>query len=205
MYEYGELNRVDVPMLEAALDMAADRFGSTIRVVEIGVGNGKTARKMAAYLAERQVTLHYWGVDTDQKCGVPFPGARLTRGDSFEASPFVWSEFHVLILDGCGCPMHTVTDVTMFGAKLVPHGLMLVHDTGYDIPDFFRGQRHGPTDLAESFCVPRLGLSKLGLWPKCRHPDWKLIVELSKRHCDWGGYTIYERTHAVLEAQEDRR
>lgn len=205
MPEYGELTRTDVPMLEAALDMTVDRFGPTIRVIEIGVGSGKTARGMLAYLTSRKATLNYWGVDMSAKCEVPFPGARIARCDSFEAAPFVWSECHLLILDGCGCPVHTIIDATMFGAKLPPHGLMLVHDTGYDTPDFFQGQRHGPADIAESFCVPRLGLTKLGMWPKCRNPDWKLIVELSEKDRGWGGYTIYERTHAILEAQEDRR
>lgn len=195
MPTYGLMTKDDILRLETSLTEVSERFKDQplLKVLEIGVHQGNTARGIHEFLRERNVAHEYWCQDSGKECpGLPFPEAKMAWGDSSYAHLNVPGGFHWVLIDGCHCLNHVIIDFVIYGEKVVPGGLVLLHDTAPSIAPFTHFQ-HGPQDRPESYVVVRQGLAMMGLLPKSKHADWELVGDYHDPLHNWGGLCVYRK------------
>lgn len=139
---YGAINSADIKVLEGVL---AHYHGRNLRLLEIGLHTGQTARGIRDYCAEHAIALEYWGLDNGvQNDGQPpFEGAKMVVGDSAESAHLLPDAFDVVLVDGCHCFNHAILDTVLYGEKVVPGGFILHHDIAPHIQQTMRDP-HGP-------------------------------------------------------------
>lgn len=175
---YGAILAEDVEVLEACLSIVAPLHAPgderTLRVLEIGMHDGATARGIESFLADRSWRLAYVGIDVDdgttRSRHVP-AGGREIVGDSAEVFHLVDGEFDLVWVDGCHCVNHVVLDTIHYSPRVRLGGFMLFHDAnpagqGCD------HQPHGPS-------IPEFGLAidaghRAVRWP---FEGWELFME----------------------------
>ncbi len=132
---YGAMTQTDAAVLEAVLEVSADRHRRKLSFLEIGVFAGGTARGVLEWCNARGFELHYVGVEAGAICvpAVPFEGARLVVGDSIEVWKDIDDLFDVAFIDGNHGGNHVILDTLHYGAKVKVGGMLLFHDTAPEI------------------------------------------------------------------------
>lgn len=195
----------DQPAMMADFDLAEVRNslltvagsfpGQTLKLLEVGTGDGTAARFARDTLNGAGAAFSYWGVGLGREvCRVPFDGATMFWGDSCQAAPHVPDDLHWLLVNGCHCLRHAVLDMTILGPRLRRGGLLLMHETSPNIPVFHYYQGHGPQDRRESHVAVRQALTLMGLLPPGRRQDWTLLADVYHDRAPFGGFVTYERT-----------
>jgi hypothetical protein len=111
---YGLVSFEEAAALERSLARVVERFkGETLRILEIGVHDGRTSRGIKDYLNSLNVTnVENWAIDiglwAKEK---PYPEMRMIWGDSAETFHLVPLNLHWVFVDGCHCINHTMADV----------------------------------------------------------------------------------------------
>lgn len=196
---YGIMTDTDKINFEEALRMAIWAFPKEkLKILEIGVCHGDTARGIKQYYAYYHTPIEYWGVDNnkDLKVEPPFPGANLVIGPSEDVHHKVPNGFHLIFIDGCHCSNHVMLDFLNYGRKTTLNGLVVFHDVSPAAQNKYDYQGHGDKVNHETGTSTRTALYKLGLQtsktPQFR-ADWNLIFERWDDHSDWGGIGVYQR------------
>lgn len=194
---YGLISFAEAASLERSLLRVAARFpGDTLKILEIGVEQGRTSRGVRDWLKQNNITNYeHWCVDVGRASQEkPYPETRMVWGDSMEVFHLVPHALHWIFIDGCHCFNHVMADVTHYGSRLIPGGEMSVHATFDEVPIFREYQGHGPRDRAEFHILGgRMALRSLGLLPVVR-ADYKLIEEIKYPAFDGSvGSIVYEK------------
>ena len=127
---YLGITALDSKIIEEYLLKTYTHFQTKLRLIEIGVCAGSTAKGMRNFLDKNQIPFEYYGVDSgrDGKIQVPFEGANLVLGDSIKVYYKVPGKFHFVFVDGCHCINHTMLDFIHYGEKMEIGGYILLHD-----------------------------------------------------------------------------
>lgn len=186
--EYGLLTAADATLIGDSLAALAGRFpGQSLEMVEIGIREGTTSRAIARHMTG--TSFRYWAVDSarDMPVAPPFSGAQLVLGDSTEVYHRVPEHLHFVLIDGCHCINHVALDFLHYGARVVPGGIVVFHDTGQRMQgrDY---QQHGPRDRAEFAVGVRAAIRLLGVEKNAR---WLKVAESDAE--DWGGAMVFMR------------
>jgi hypothetical protein len=181
---YGAITQVDADVLESILALYKNR---RLKFLEIGVWNGQTSRGIKDYCQRNNIALDYWGIDPN--ASADFAG-KLITGVSEEVWGQTPSDFDVVFVDGCHCIAHVILDAIIYGAKIVPLGFMLFHDTAPKIQHvqtnhWVHGRGYKPihlTAVRDAF--------KLLRWPS---PEWELWAEDYDPTSDIGGMMVFRK------------
>lgn len=135
--KYGAILAEDVAVLEACLLAVQDLPGGnpiarTIRVLEIGMHDGGTARGIEQFVNKTMgCALQYVGIDPDDGTSrpryVPENGIVII-GDSAEVFNRVPFGFDLVWVDGCHCMNQVMLDTIHYSPCVRPGGFMLFHD-----------------------------------------------------------------------------
>lgn len=192
----GFMHHHDLEAYEWALGDVAARFGPALKVLEIGTWSGHTSRSANAVLLDAGAEgYEHWCIDKAiEPRGVwepPFPGARCVWRDSAEAADEVPDGLGLVLVDGCHCLSHVLSDFALYSAKLSVGGLMLFHDVN---PQSQGGQYqyHGDPANPDSYVSVRRGLEMLGLLPVMR-PGWALAYEGGDGGTWWGQFIVMRK------------
>ena len=171
--EWGLLHPHEARFLADSLDLAAAEFGPPLRVVEIGVFEGKTSRGMYHHLGGH---IDYTGIDNnaDLQVSPPFPGAKIITGDSAELYPFAPRGIHFLLIDGCHCVNHWMLDFLHYGDLVATNGYVWCHDTDPAMQGLDR-QKHGP-EHPDYYCAVREGMRLIAPVIATR---WELFTDMA--------------------------
>lgn len=173
---YGAILQEDVEILEECLFTAlaeslADR---PLRVLEIGMHDGGTARGIEAFVKSSDATLDYYGIDPD--LGKTRPryvpaGGKVIIGDSAEVFNQVPDEIDLVWVDGCHCMNHVILDTIHYEKKVRDGGFMCFHDVN-PVGQGQEHQYHGPV-------IPEFGLATDMAHKAIRFPwaPWLLFKE----------------------------
>lgn len=199
--EYGLVTELDAELIGTLLDETARSFApEPITILEIGVREGQTGRGMARLLADRGSAYRYIGIDNNRDLGTkpPFPGAELVIGDSAEVFEKIPNALHFVLLDGCHCVNHVVLDFLHYGSKVVPGGVIVLHDADPAMQgkDY---QGHGPQTPDFHVATTR-GLELLALMHR---PEWAPAGESMQG--EWGGAVAFRRTVRTIKAPTRRQ
>lgn len=190
---YGAIVREDVDVLEACLGQIIDgnKNGEPVRVLEIGMHDGGTARGIERYVKAAALTLLYVGIDPDdgktRPRHVPELGC-VVVGDSAEVFERIGGEFDLVWVDGCHCRSHVVLDTVNYAPMVRPGGFICFHDANP------RGQGkchqyHGPVTPAFGLAI-HSGLAAIRFpWP-----GWELFLERSPEDREDCGTIAFRRS-----------
>lgn len=188
---YGAILQEDVEGLEMALSeliFPKTLCGDTIRVCEIGMHDGNTARGIQNFIQGAGRKLTYWGIDPDPGTSRPryIPeGATVIVGDSAEVFNQVPDGMDLIWVDGCHCFNHVVIETLHYSRKVRPGGFLCFHDTnpsgqgkGY--------QYHGPN-------IPEFGIDVNHALEAIKFPwsPWTLVYDKSPTDVPDCGTRIY--------------
>lgn len=136
--KYGAILQEDVDVLEACLNILTDprdreagHRGRPVRVLEIGMHDGGTARGIENFVKSWALALEYVGIDPDDGTSrpryVPENGIVII-GDSADVFNRVPFGFDLVWVDGCHCMNHVMLDTIHYAPCVRPGGFMLFHD-----------------------------------------------------------------------------
>lgn len=194
---YGLISFEEAYAIEQSLLRVASRFQrEPLRILEIGVHDGRTSRGIRDFLHSNNITnFEHWAVDNGRWAKTkPYEEVRMVWGDSSETGHLVPAQLHWVFVDGCHCVNHALIDISRYGSRLIPGGELAAHDTYADVPPFTDYQDHGPRDRPE-FHVPgvRLALKEFGLMPLIRQ-DYKFVEEVKyEAYAQKKGISIFEK------------
>lgn len=146
-----------------------------LKLLEVGVFGGATARGIKDFCDQNGIALDYWGVDNGAHPGfngsfqpnIPFPGAKFIKGDSVEVTHQLPNDFNVIFLDGCHCFNHVILETIHYSKKVVSGGFLIHHDTSPFAQHKYRDP-HGPDTLlfynSVELALEELAWSWLGWW-----------------------------------------
>lgn len=153
---YGAILEEDVEILEECLMVALMETGAerSLRVLEIGMHDGGTARGIEKYVNGLDAKLAYWGIDPDK--GLTRPryapkDATVIIGDSAEVFNQVPDDLDLVWVDGCHCLNHVVLDTIHYAKKVRTGGFICFHDVN-PVGQGQEHQYHGPV-------IPEFGLA----------------------------------------------
>jgi predicted O-methyltransferase YrrM len=133
---FGLMTALDATKLTSCLTLLAGARGPLpVRVLEIGVREGATARGMKAVLDTMESSIQYVGIDNAKDLGrldPPFEGATMILGDSNAPMTFNAARLHgdydLVLVDGCHCKAHAYMDAELYREVVAPGGYLLFHD-----------------------------------------------------------------------------
>lgn len=172
---YGLLQNQDVDVLEGSLFCLKVR--GTVRILEIGTYDGRTANGMKAFLRACGADIEYWGIDPWLlgKETIPFDGAHIITGRSEQSFHLVPDDFDLILVDGNHVRNAVILDVFNYSSKVVAGGFMVFHDTGKDIQGKdFSGYCVPDCPNIPEFCTSVLAAFDLIGWP---WEPWTLFAE----------------------------
>lgn len=186
---YGAITPTDAEVMDAALDQW--QVG-VVRVLEIGVWKGDTARGIRDRCKRNGATVDYYGIDAAPLAepNPPFPGCHYIIGLSDQVAEQIPSGLHFVFVDGCHCRDHVVKDALIYGSKLACGGLMAFHDTAPQIQGIQLNRWvHGNEDRPEWRTNVLKAIQVLG-WPDER---WRLWRQAFDPKSDIGGIMVFKR------------
>ena len=153
---YGAILNEDIAILEECLftALAESMADRPLKVLEIGMHDGGTARGIENYVLRSDAKLAYWGIDVDPGTTRPryIPkDATVIIGDSVEVFNQVPDDLDLVWVDGCHCFNHVVLETLHYSLKVRQGGFMCFHD----VNPKGQGQEHqyhGPV-------IPEFGLA----------------------------------------------
>lgn len=149
---YGMMTRTDYQTMDRLLGMVCGRVeGPIVRVLEIGVNRGDMARGIKARIEECGKMIEYVGIDPSTEYGLPFDTAIMIYDNSTNAHTTDIGQFDFILVDGCHCKAHVITDFFLFKDRLAKPGVMAFHDTSPEIHPVQDYQGHGPR--VHEFCI----------------------------------------------------
>lgn len=181
---YGAIVQEDVQVLEQCLAELCGAFGGNvvatnnplhpIRICEIGMHDGGTARGIEAFLLKFGRRLEYYGIDPDDGSTRPRyvpEGGKVVIGDSAEVFNQIPDGLDLVWVDGCHCRGHIILDTVNYGERVRPGGFMLFHDVN-PAGQGQEHQYHGPE-------IPEFGLAIDMAHKAIRFPwhPWVLFAE----------------------------
>jgi hypothetical protein len=186
--DFGALTVEDGEVLKATLLQVAPL--KQVKLLEIGMHSGATAKGIKAFLESNGCGLEYWSIDPGYLCVVsdPFPGARVTKGLSDEVYESIPNDFDVIFVDGCHCRNHVILDTIHYSPKVKPGGFLMFHDCSPSAQGKDQ-QYHGPK--TNEFCIDVLrGLQRINFpWPQ-----WTLFMEKYNPNLPFGGVRSYRKS-----------
>ena len=198
--KYGAILAEDVEVLEACLAVIdrenfEEKMGPMsrpVRVLEIGMHDGGTARGIEKWLADVALRLDYTGIDPDDGTTRPRyvpEGGRVIVGDSAEVFGRVTGTFDLVWVDGCHCFNHVVLDTLHYSHMVRPGGFICFHDVNPRGQGCADKQPHGP-DTPEFHLAVVDGLSAIAFpWA-----GWSLFMEKCPDDVLNCGTRAYRRT-----------
>lgn len=182
---YGAITKADAILLEDTMTFFK---GRTMRLLEIGVHSGSTARGIRDFCAANEIALEYWGIDNGvlhRNIEPPFDGAKLVVGDSAEVFYLVPDILDVVIIDGAHSRNHVILDTYNYSTKVAIGGFVLFHDTAPEIQHTMR-EAYGP-DIPQFYNCVNEALVLMG-WPWC---GWSLYQYSCEHGQKFGGFRSY--------------
>lgn len=168
---YGAITTVDAKVMDDILDTWQNE---PIRVLEIGVWNGQTARGIKERCNKNGCVVDYWGIDAK-----PFDGPippwidHYILSSSEDAVDLVQVNFHFIFVDGCHCFNHVVLDAVNYGPKVIHGGIIAFHDTAPQVQGVQRNEWvHGSEDKVRYRTHVVKALKSIG-WPNA---EWQLLL-----------------------------
>ena len=161
--------------MEACLNEIVLEHISPVRVLEIGMHDGNTARGIEKFFVDRGIAMEYMGIDPDDGSTrprhVPKDG-KVIVGDSAEVFEGIPSGFDLVWVDGCHCFNHVVLDTLHYARKVRPGGFICFHDINPAGQNEIEHQYHGPQ-------TPAFGLAVNSALEAIRFPwaPWTLFGE----------------------------
>ena len=191
----GFMHHHDLETYERSLRNVAAQFGSSLRVAEIGTWSGHTSRSANAVLLDAGAGgYEHWCIDKAvAENGVwepPFPGARCIWKDSVDAAPDVPDGLGLLLIDGCHCYQHVMSDWKLYTPKVLQGGLVLLHDFN-EQSQGVSYQYHGPKDSPDSYISVRRALHDLGVTRG--HPGWDVAAIGGDGSTWWGQFIVMRK------------
>lgn len=160
---YGAIVQEDVDVLEACmyelvLGKTHHLFQGQLRVIEIGMHDGGTAKGIEAYCqsitnTHHNVYLEYYGIDPDDGTTRPrhIPkNGKVICGQSSEVFDQVPPEVDLVWVDGCHCRNCVILDIVNYAPKVKVGGFLCFHDAN-PVGQGQEHQYHGPE-------IPEFGL-----------------------------------------------
>lgn len=186
MSGYGALTQKDIGVLESVL---LDYRGRSLRLLEIGIHTGTTARGIRDFCTKQGTTLQYFGLDNGAQCSgePPFEGATVIIGDSVESAHLLPDKFDVVIVDGDHSFNHVILDTVIYGEKVVNGGFILHHDIAPHIQQTMR-EGHGP-DVPRFYNSVNAALEAIH-WPWY---GWAHCVSDWDTQVAWGGMSAHRK------------
>lgn len=178
--KYGFIRDEEFEMFDNLIPTIKKEFGY-VRVIEVGVFGGETARGIAKRCKEIDCPVYIAGVDVNPGTfEFPTPDYAYYHGDSLEMWRNVTGTFNMCFIDGCHCVNHCTADFLNFSPLVEIGGYTLFHDTalpdGKDVQDEHQ-QDHSYYGKPPSVLGVREGLKKLGLLQGHR-ADWAFVREI---------------------------
>lgn len=165
-----------------------------IKIIEIGVREGYTARGIKEVCDRLSVKLQYTGIDSEHDMPItdPFPGAKVIRKPSNEA---VWDieKAHIIIVDGCHNLKMTALDFLLYKDHVIQGGLMIFHDTGEHIKLFTDYQGEGDRSNPDNWIACRKALALLGMYHSPETRGFILYLDEADPKHHTGGYTMFKK------------
>ena len=195
MNKFGLITPLDAANLEMAIRATVASLQlEEIKIIEIGVHRGDTARGIKSVCDKIGVKLQYTGIDSEHDMPIadPFPGARVVRKPSNEA---VWDieSAHIIIVDGCHNLKMTALDFLLYKDFVLPKGLMIFHDTGNHIAPYVDYQGEGERSNPDNFIACRKALMLLGLYDSPETRGFKIWLDEAASSFHTGGYTMLQK------------
>lgn len=225
--QYGLISKVDAAVLEKTVDLICKEFNSdrNIKVTEIGIFGGQTARGINEYIQSKDwavngiVSKHrcnYIAIDNQKDKTVlpPFEGCNLIIGNSNEVyNQIEDNSQHLCFIDGCHCFAHVISDFFCYAPKVKIGGYLAFHDTGKHIKPF-KDFQHGDKNNPDSYISARKALGAIGLlededlgfikyvgydeWgenDRVRIKNWELIFDEAYSSDLAGGVTVFKKLY----------
>lgn len=150
---YGMMTKTDYETMDRILDAVCRRVrGPVVRVLEIGVNRGDTARGIKARIEELGKAVDYVGIEAEMRAfAAPFDSATMIYDDSTNAHVCDIGPFDFILVDGCHCKAHVITDFFLYKNRLSKGGIIAFHDTSPEIAPMQDYQGHGPR--VHEFCI----------------------------------------------------
>jgi hypothetical protein len=192
--DYSGITNLDARNIEETLLKTYNHFKTKLRIIEIGVCAGCTARGMKNFLDKKQIPFEYFGIDNgrDGNIQLPFPEATLILGDSAKVYYKVPGQFHFVFIDGCHCILHTMLDFLLYGDKLLIGGFVVFHDTSPLVQGLDPYQDGTDSPQISDFAIAcKKGIELLKFENR---NDWEKIID-TYDYTDKlrGGVTIYKK------------
>lgn len=185
---YGAITTVDAKVMDEILDTW---HNEPVRVLEIGVWTGQTARGIKYRCNQNGCVVDYWGIDSK-----PFDGPippwidHYILSPSEEAALCVPNEFDFIFVDGCHCFNHVLIDAFNYGQKVVVGGIIAFHDTAPQVQGVQKNPwLHGTEDKPQHRTAVVRALEGLG-WPNAR---WELFRNAYDPASDIGGMMAFRK------------
>jgi len=180
-HRYGMMREVEYDLIDDLMDTLKAEFGD-VRFLEIGVCGGGTVRGVYRRAKEIGCPVHGAGVDWESQLPQPppDPGYEPYAGDTMDMWREVKGRFNFLLVDGCHCINHSMTDFLNYSPFVDVGGYCLFHDTALPTGVPVQGewpQNHSYAGVKDSVLGVRSGLEKTGLLQGYRS-DWRLVREL---------------------------
>ena len=198
MIKFGLITESDSRVLIKSLQLSWDNVWMTrtgkdrkLRVLEIGVCHGDTARGIKEFLDNNSIPFIYYGIDSerDRVINKPFPEANLFIGSSEKLYKDINEYFDLIFIDGCHCLEHTILDFSLYSDKIVTGGYVLFHDTsplvqGRD----YQGHGFNGEGSLDNYIAVRRGIEYLEMYSR---KYWELIIDEQKEQ----GMMLFRRLY----------
>jgi hypothetical protein len=160
-----------------------------VRILEIGMWKGYTARGFRRFIEEHGGTLDYWGIDPGllEAPESPFPGANFIHGKSEECFHRVPGPFDIVFVDGNHSRNGVILDTFNYEPLVAERGFMIFHDTNPKC----QGTGHeysGPE-------IPEFGIAVREAWAMIGWPwgPWFLFMERYQENHHQNGTTAFRK------------
>ncbi len=191
---YGALTPEDIEVLELVL---YEFRGKPLKLLEIGIYHGHTARGVRDFCAGNGTELEYWGIESGTLCApaAPFAEAHFIIGESREVFMQVPDDFDVVFVDGDHTFNAVVLDALHYGRKVKAGGFLLFHDCAphiqYKLAEPNRNYPEHPWfHNAVNDALEALGFtSAVGV----SHLGWELVHCEYHTQCAFGGMRAYRK------------
>lgn len=209
--KYGLISNIDQECIEATLNYLMSDFPLVdLRITEIGIYDGQTARGISDYVISKNRGVCYHAIDNEKDKPIlrPFEGCNMIIGNSNEVYNRLPDESqHLIFVDGCHCFAHVLGDFFCYATKVKKGGYFCFHDTGKHIK-LFKDFQHGDKDNPDAYISVRKALETVGLLRDIniddiyrdtevngRLSDWKLIFDEADETDEAGGICVFKKLY----------
>lgn len=158
-----------------------------VRILEIGMWKGFTARGFKAFIEGHGGTIDYWGIDPGllEEPESPFEGAHFIKGKSEECFHLFPGKYDIVLVDGNHSRNGVILDTFNYEPLVEPHGFMLFHDTNP------KGQGTGHEYTGPK--IPQFGIAVREAWAMMGWPwsPWHLWMEKYEENHHQNGTTAF--------------